>query len=164
MSRHTNKLILTGELVSHLHYDVNAQKWWEKQTIENAPGINFLVPIRVGMKTQVELNNRVFTIQVTEKFGSPGYVCQSKQLSTDVENSPSQAICKLYQQIFKNFTRYSGNLMFGLKNEDITDQLLMNIPFRPFTIQINKFSIIIYGLGKRELFRSRSRLYVLIYS
>ena len=141
------KLILIGELVSHLHYGVNARKWWEKQTIENVPGVNFLVPIRVGMKTQVELNNRVFTIQVTEKFGSPGYVCQSEQLSSDVENSSSQAICKLYQQIFKNSTRYSGNLVFGLENENITDQLLMDIPFRPFTIQIDKFSIIIYGLG-----------------
>jgi len=141
------KLILNGELVFHLHYGVNARKWWEKQTIENAPEVNFLVPIRVGMKTQVELNNRVFTIQVTENFGSPGYVCQSEQLISDVENSPSQAICKLYQQIFKNSTRYSGNLVFGLENKNITDQLLMNIPFRPFTIQIDKFSIIIYGLG-----------------
>ncbi|CAG8617877.1 6825_t:CDS:10, partial [Funneliformis caledonium] len=141
------KLILTGELVSHLHYGVNTRKWWEKQTIENTLEVNFLVPIRVKMKTQVELNNRVFTIQVTEEFGSPGYVCQSEQLSSNIENSPSQAICKLYQKIFKNSTRYSGNLVFGLKNKDITDQLLMNIPFRPFTIQIDKFSIIIYGLG-----------------
>ena len=99
------------------------------------------------MKTQVELNNRVFTIQVTEKFESPGYVYQSEQLSSDVENSSSQAICKLYQQIFKNSTRYSGSLVFGLENENITDQLLMDIPFRPFTIQMDKFSIIIYGLG-----------------
>src|SRR4051794_4794781 len=141
------KLILIGELVSHLHYGVNARKWWNKQTIENAPGVNFLVPIRVGMKTQVELNNRVFTIQVTENFGSPGYVCQSEQLSSDIENSPSQAICKLYQQIFKNSTRYSGNLVFGLENEDITNQLLIDIPFRSFTIQIDKFLIIIYGLN-----------------
>ena len=107
------KLILTGELVFHLHYGVNARKWWEKQIIENTPEVNFLVPIRVGMKTQVELNNRVFAIQVTENFGSPGYVCQSEQLSSDIENSPTQAICKLYQQIFKNSTRYSGNLEIG---------------------------------------------------
>lgn len=141
------KLILTGELVFHLHYGVNARKWWEKQTIENTPGVNFLIPIRVGMKTQVELNDRVFTIQVTENFGSPGYVCQSEQLSSDIENSPTQAICKLYRQIFKNSTRYSGNLVFGLENKDITDQLLVDIPFRPFTIQVDKFSIIIYSLG-----------------
>ncbi|CAB5358072.1 unnamed protein product [Rhizophagus irregularis] len=99
------------------------------------------------MKTKVELNNKVFTIQVTENFGSPGYVCQSEQLSSGIENSPTQAICKLYQQIFKNSTRYSGNLVFGLENTDITDQLLVDIPFRPFTIQIDKFSIMIYGLG-----------------
>ncbi|GES87014.1 hypothetical protein GLOIN_2v1802473 [Rhizophagus clarus] len=141
------KLILTGELVFHLHYGINARKWWEKQTIENTPGVNFLIPIRVGMKTQVELNNRVFTIQVTENFGSPGYVCQSEQLSSDIENSPIQAICKLYQQIFKNSTRYSGNLVFGLENKNITDQLLVDIPFRPFIIQVDKFSIIIYSLG-----------------
>ncbi|CAG8640929.1 14476_t:CDS:2 [Funneliformis mosseae] len=66
----------------------------------------------------VKLNNRVFTIQVTEEFGSPGYVCQSEQLS-----------------------------IFSLKNKDITDQLRINIPFHLFTIQIDKFSIIIYGLG-----------------
>ncbi|CAB4381801.1 unnamed protein product [Rhizophagus irregularis] len=141
------KLILAGELISHLHYGINARKWWEKQTIENTPGVNFLVPIHIGMKTKVELNNKVFTIQVTENFGSPGYVCQSEQLSSGIENSPTQAICKLYQQIFKNSTRYSGNLVFGLENTDITDQLLVDIPFRPFTIQIDKFSIMIYGLG-----------------
>ncbi|CAB5326646.1 unnamed protein product [Rhizophagus irregularis] len=141
------KLILAGELISHLHYGINARKWWKKQTIENTPGVNFLVPIRIGMKTKVELNNKVFTIQVTENFGSPGYVCQSEQLSSGIENSPTQAICKLYQQIFKNSTCYSGNLVFGLENTDITDQLLVDIPFRPFTIQIDKFSIMIYGLG-----------------
>ena len=47
----------------------------------------FWFPIRVGMKTQVELNGRVFIMRVVEVNMRPGYCCQCDSLSSNVEES-----------------------------------------------------------------------------
>ena len=41
-----------------LHFGPFAQDWWFESTTQTSIGLRPLIPIHVGMKTEVELNNR----------------------------------------------------------------------------------------------------------
>src|SRR3954469_25366123 len=99
------------------------------------------------MKTQVELNGRVFIMRVVEVDMRSGYCCQCDSLSSKVEESSTYAISSLYQSIFGTKTKFSGISVMGLDNLQIIAELLANVEFRPFSVEIDKFQIFIYKLG-----------------
>ena len=64
-----------------LHFGPFAQDWWFKSTTQTSIGLRPLIPIHVGMKTEVELNNRKFILHDVQGNSSnscqPGYICKS---------------------------------------------------------------------------------------
>ena len=106
----------------------------------------FWFPIRVSMKTQVEFNGRVFIMRVVEVNMRPGYCCQCDSLSSKVEESSTCAIFSLYQSIFGTKTKFSGISVMSLDNLQIIAELLANVKFKPFSVEIDKFQIFIYKL------------------
>src|SRR5277367_5165797 len=46
-----------------------------------------------------------------------------------------------------NTTRYSGPQIMGFNDQKILDELVSDIPFQPFSITVNKLSIIIHSIG-----------------
>ena len=68
-----------------------------------------MYPIRVGMKTQVEINGKFFIMRIVigNKFdlNQPGYTCQCNSNSSEIEDNPTNAITSLYRQIFKTQTK-----------------------------------------------------------
>ena len=71
-------LILNGTIDPNLHFGPFAQDWWFESTIQTSIVLRSLIPICVGMKTEVELNNRKFILHVV--WGNscqPGYICES---------------------------------------------------------------------------------------
>jgi len=110
-----------------------------------------MYPIRVGMKTQTELNGKIFILRILEgnkAFANhPCYSCQCESFSSNIEESPTKAISSLYQKIFQTSTKISGSLAMGYDDNTILKELLQDIEFRPYSILVEKFSIMIYGLG-----------------
>src|SRR3954447_25402963 len=111
-------LVSSGIIIPHLHYGPVARNWWfipSIEIIENNIGAQLMYPIRVGMKTQVELNGKKFILRVLEgntiDTSNPGYSCQCELFSSDVEESSTKAISSLYQKIFQNSTKISGSLV-----------------------------------------------------
>ena len=64
-----------------LHFGPFAQDWWFESTTQTSIGLRPLIPIHVGMKTEVELNNRKFILHDVQGNLSnscqPGYICKS---------------------------------------------------------------------------------------
>ena len=141
MSKHTNvlvSLVTLGLIVKNLNYGSHLRFWWHSSI--NKP--NKLVPIRVSQKTHVFLNEREFLIHVVvgnnENPLFPGWVCESGEYSSNIENSPTKAISFLYSQIFKTKTRYSGHIVIGLDDDNITKQMYQNVCFFPFITHVEK--------------------------
>ncbi len=150
------KLLATGIIIPNLHFGPFLRNWWHIRTLqENGTKIEQYCPFRVGMKTQVELKNRPFIIRVVQgnKHNNllPGFLCESLLESNDeVENDPTSAISKLYKKIFQNETRFSGTLMMGMEDNNILDELLSDLSFQPFSINIQKINITIHSIGIPE--------------
>jgi hypothetical protein len=144
------QLLSSGIIDPDLHYGVHAKAWWF-QTSKNLNNICFLNPICVGMKTQFIFNNKIFILRVIKgnKLNAlhPGYCCQCDEISSEVESNPTDAVSNLYQKIFKSSTRISGIKTLGFESNDIVQELLLNIEFRPYSIQIESITLFIYGLG-----------------
>ena len=145
------KLISSGTIDSNLHFGPFAQDWWFESTIQNSIGSKPLIPIRVGMRTQVELNNRNFILHVVQgnlnNSCQPGYICESGNDTSKIETTATQAISSLYQSIFNTRTRYSGTLVMGLENIDIINQLLVDVEFQPFSIKVDSYNVLVFSVG-----------------
>ncbi|RIA82600.1 hypothetical protein C1645_862350 [Glomus cerebriforme] len=147
------KLIAVGIIVSHLHYGPFLRNWWHiKTSEENGTKIEQFYPYRIGMKTQVMLKDRPFIVRVVQgnelNNSLPGFLCESLlESNKEVENNPTSAISKLYKKIFKNETRFSGTLMMGIEDTDILDELISDLSFQPFLINIPKIKILIHSIG-----------------
>ncbi len=149
------QLLSGGSIDPELHYGINAKNWWwqTSKTIDNNDSdAHFYHPIGVGMKTQFIINNKKFTLRVvkgnkTDKF-LPGYCCQYEEHASEVESNPTDAVSNLYQAVFKTSTRVSGAKVLGFEIEEIVQELLLNIEFRPYLIQVEKnVKLFVYGLG-----------------
>ncbi|CAB4387984.1 unnamed protein product [Rhizophagus irregularis] len=108
--------------------------------------------IRIGMRTQVEINGKKFTMRILEgnKFdlNQPGYTCQCDSDSSEIEDNPTNAITSLYRQIFKTQTKISGSMVMGFDKDSIFTELLQDIEFRPYSISIaDKLTIMVFSLG-----------------
>jgi hypothetical protein len=145
-------LVSNGIIESRLHYGSFSRNWWFIPTIKNDSDVKMMYPIRVGMKTQVELNGKKFIMHVLEgnKFdlNQPGYTCQCDSDSSEIEDNPTNAITSLYRQIFKTQTKISGSIVMGFDNKLIFTELLYDIEFCPYSISIaDKLSVMVFGLG-----------------
>ncbi|CAG8685296.1 5009_t:CDS:2, partial [Gigaspora rosea] len=106
--------------------------------------------LRVGQKIAVELNGRQFITRIIQRNNIPNYCCESQEVSGSVKNSATNAVSKLYQSIFHVNSKFSGSLMLGHDKKSIMQELLWDIPFRPFKIEYNKHQIWIHSLGTSE--------------
>ncbi|RIB10704.1 hypothetical protein C2G38_2263855 [Gigaspora rosea] len=146
MSQNPRIMLLTlGSLGSELHYGPYSFYWWlisnEDQTI---------LPIRLGQKVKVCLNNNDFfiTIQTGSENTAllPAYCCQSG-IYTATETSPTKAISNIYRQYFNTCTCYSGYQIMGWNDNDIIEKLKEDIQFIPFNIKLESNNIFIYSIG-----------------
>ena len=141
------QLLSCGSLVSYLHYGLYAREWWY-QPHETTKDTIHWIPIRVEMKTQVELNGRKFTLRVIEGANSHSvFCCESEGVIGNYENSATQAISLLYQQIFQVSTKVAETSVLGLDSQQIINELLMDVKFQPYSIKIDKFNLLVYSIG-----------------
>jgi len=136
------KLLARGLIVDKHHYGPFARSWW---TFRHKN----IVPIRPGMYVGVELNTQLFTLRVVENIPIkllPGYSCEAAGVSS-VQSTPSAAIKEVYKNIFKISTEYNGQAIMGFDNEQIVNELLEDVEFCPFTINIRDISLFVAGLN-----------------
>src|SRR5436190_4072849 len=155
-------LIATGMIIPDLHFGPFLRNWWHVKTLqENGTKIEQYYPFRVGMKIQVELKNRLFIIRVIQgnKHSNllPGFLCESLLESNEgVENDPTSAISNLYKKIFQTETRFSGALVMGMEDNNILDELVSDLSFQPFMINLQKIKITIHSIdvpaNQRDLY------------
>ncbi|RIB28724.1 hypothetical protein C2G38_2028290 [Gigaspora rosea] len=143
------QLLATGSLVLPLHYGIYAMNWWtftNKKTLNKEKQI--CIPIRLNMRVQLELNRTKFIVRVisAEDGIKPDYVCES-DIAAKIYLSASEAINKIYNNLFNNKTRYSGPSVLGFDDENIIQELLSDVLFYPFKITVDKLSILIIELG-----------------
>ncbi|CAG8544319.1 8203_t:CDS:2, partial [Scutellospora calospora] len=152
-----------GERDRYKEYEEREQKEEEKERLEGKNGnfisttksnndIKIMYPIRVGMKTQVEINKKKFITHILEenKFykNQPGYFCHCDSGSSEIEDNPTNVITSLYRQIFKTQTKILGSIIMGFDKESIFARLLHNIEFCPYSISIaDKLSVMVFSLG-----------------
>ncbi|CAG8603035.1 11668_t:CDS:2, partial [Diversispora eburnea] len=103
------------------------------------------------MKTLTKLNKYDFIITIlesdTQNLPGPRYQVTCGLKSSEICTSSSVTITSLYQQIFNTKTKFSGPLVMGFDQQDIVNQMLENIQFRPFEFFIEKLRIIIIEIG-----------------
>ncbi|RIB00708.1 hypothetical protein C2G38_2233314 [Gigaspora rosea] len=63
------------------------------------------------------------------------------------ENSTT-AIISVYQRIFSVATKHAGPLIMGFDQHIISDQLLSDITFHPFSFKLDKLNLLIFGIEK----------------
>lgn len=139
---HTTKLLAKGLIVNEHHYGTFARNWWTFRR-EN------IIPLRLGMRVGVELNALIFTLQIVESIPIkllPGYSCEAAGVSS-IQLTPSAAINEVYKNIFETATEYNGQAIMGFDDEQIVKELLEDVEFYPFTINIQNISIFVAGLN-----------------
>jgi len=145
----TIQLLATGSLVSTLHYGIYAVNWWTfiDKKISNEEK-QICIPLRLNMRTQMELNNTKFIIRIisVEDGIQPGYVCET-DVDAKVHLSASKAINETYNNLFNNKIQYSGLSVLGFDDENIIQELLSDILFCHFKITVDNLSILIIKLG-----------------
>lgn len=148
-------LISPGELIDNLHYGPYSREWWlARPTSDNTT----FCPIRLGMKTLTTIKKRDFIITVVQgntqditdpnynEF-QPGYICQSEGLRSNVCESSSKAITSVYQKAFSNKTKHAGPLVMGFDIPHISEALLSDVHFRPFSFKIENLSVMVFSIG-----------------
>ncbi|CAG8731742.1 35737_t:CDS:2, partial [Racocetra persica] len=104
------------------------------------------------MKTQVLLKDRPFIIQVVQgnKYNNllPRFLYESLlESNNEVKNDSIAAISKLYKKIFQTETHFSGVSMIGMDDNNILDELVSDLSFQLFMINLQKISIVIHSIG-----------------
>ncbi|RIB06040.1 hypothetical protein C2G38_2218079 [Gigaspora rosea] len=109
-------LISIGKIVPEIHYGAFSREWWITIEKDSNNQATMLFPIRIGMKTLVELNGHEFFIKVLEPniedSPSSRYQASCGLVYSEIYTSSSAAITSLYQQLF---------VVFGIgisKNQD----------------------------------------------
>nr|CAG8496953.1 11721_t:CDS:2 [Entrophospora candida] len=117
------QLLSTGTIDFDLHYGIHAKDWW------------WQTPKKVNKSYK-------------DNEFCPGYCCQCEEISGEVEKNPTDAVSKLYQKINPNSTRkISGAEVLGFELDEVIQELLLNIEFRSYSIQIeNNINLFICGL------------------
>ncbi|CAB4461625.1 unnamed protein product [Rhizophagus irregularis] len=146
-------LIATGIIIPDLHFGPFLRNWWHVRSLqENGMKVEQYYPFQIGMKTQVELKNRPFIIRIVQgnKHNNLllGFFCESlSESNEEVENDPTSAISNLYKRIFQTETRFSGTLLMGMDDNDILSEIVSDLSFIPFSINMQKINITIHSIG-----------------
>ncbi|CAG8813163.1 11488_t:CDS:1, partial [Racocetra persica] len=95
---------------------------------------------------------QTFIIQVVQenKYNNllPGFLCESLlESNNEVKNDPTAAISKLYKKIFQTEIYFSGVSMMNIDDNNILDELVSDLFFQPFMINLQKISIVIHSIG-----------------
>jgi len=147
-------LISTGKIVPEIHYGSFSQEWWVAMKSDLSNLVTMLLPIRIGMKTFVELNGHEFFITVlepsVENLQSPKYQAHCGLVQSEICTSSSAAITSLYQHLFGKKTKFSGLLIMGFNQSIIVQQLLEGIDFQPFEFLVGQLRIVVFGIGKSK--------------
>ncbi|CAG8790962.1 17771_t:CDS:1, partial [Dentiscutata erythropus] len=91
-------------------------------------------------------------VQSNFAFGScPGYICKCSEIQSDICETTTVAISSVYHQLFKTKTKFSGPEVLGFDKTIITDELLSDLPFRPYNFQLGILRIWIVRIGSNEI-------------
>lgn len=141
-------LITAGKLDEELHFGVFGRFWWQSRDREDN---TLLYPIRLGMKTLVTLKETNFIITVVKGNSNfvfqPGYICEANGITSFINDTSSGAINSLYSTLFNSKTRFSGPLICGYNNKNITKEIMNDVPFQPFMLTIGKLQVFIGMIG-----------------
>ncbi|RHZ80989.1 hypothetical protein Glove_130g137 [Diversispora epigaea] len=140
------KLIIANVIVPELHYGPYLRDWWIFSKGEIQENTCYPIPIRLGLKIMIQLNNNPFIIHIVRHIHSPlqpGYICEGRGQSSSVAESASAAITSVYQLVFGTRTKYAGLSYLGLEQAETVQKLLEGVTFRPFIIEIENFSVFI---------------------
>ncbi|RHZ43627.1 hypothetical protein Glove_960g3 [Diversispora epigaea] len=102
------------------------------------------------MCVKCNLNSKDFIITVVKNNKNqqkPGFRCTCENMSSEIESYPSTAINSCYKKVFDTKTEYSGIAVMGFEDKNIIQQLLDKIEFFPMFLRIEKFLVVISGLG-----------------
>lgn len=146
-------LLEQGSIDLTLHYGPFARDWWVIKTQTKNTDCDFrAIPYRLYMRTVCLLNNTEFTIVVVKREDNPlqpGFICSSKEQSTGIVESASQAINILYHKIYNTNTEYSGPVIMGFNNPKIIRKLLDGVKFLPFSIKVGPYIVVISDIGNK---------------
>ena len=138
-----------------LHFGPFCHNWWLLRPIDKANEIIQLYPIRLYFKTLVILKACEFITEVVQSnsaFGPcPGYICKCGEIQSDICETATVAISSVYHQLFKTKTKFSGPEVLGFDKTIITDELLSDLPFRPYNFQLGILQIWIVRIGSNEI-------------
>ncbi|CAG8689606.1 7238_t:CDS:1, partial [Scutellospora calospora] len=152
-SRQFNTKILSKGIIDpNLHYGIWSKVWWETVNLElDAESKQFVIPYRLYICIECELNNKSFVITVLSTAQNPlksGFQCTCGTVKSNVEPYPSAAINTCYQQVFENKTEYSGLAAIGFENEDIIQELIADVETFPIFLQLfERHNIVITSIG-----------------
>ena len=143
--KYSYNLLSCGVLVPEIHYGPFATNWWSTPTQKKTA-----IPYRIGMKVEVELNNVVFSVCVIKQFqadSKPCFCCEVGEESVTCETA-SAAINSMYKKITnKTGTEYSGTMALGFDEPSIVEELLRDVDFRPFIVNLDNINIFIISIG-----------------
>ncbi|RHZ75937.1 hypothetical protein Glove_208g81 [Diversispora epigaea] len=148
--RFTSTLIGIGYIFPELHYGTFARNWWEPVSINLENTIVSAIPYRLYMCVKCNLNSKDFIITVVKNNKNqqkPGFRCTCENMSSEIESYPSTAINSCYKKVFDTKTEYSGIAVMGFEDKNIIQQLLDKVEFFPMFLRIEKFLVVISGLG-----------------
>ncbi|RHZ55139.1 hypothetical protein Glove_420g6 [Diversispora epigaea] len=155
MSKHKKysiTLISPGVILEDLHFGASCHNWWNFRPSSKTENLTLLFPIRLYMKTLINLNKRDFIIEVfttTSEYGLlPGYICKCDGIRSELCQTLTVAICSVYRRIFGTETKFSGPAVMGFDTPTISNVLLQDLQFRPYFISLNKLRIWIMGIGR----------------
>ncbi|CAG8829691.1 16856_t:CDS:1, partial [Gigaspora rosea] len=139
------------KIVPEIHYGPFSREWWTAIGKDPDHQTTILLPIRIGMKTLVELNGYEFFISVLEpdmEYSlSPRYQASCGLAYSEIHLTSSAAITSLHQHLFNTKTKFSGPFVIGFDQLDIVEQLLEDINFQPFEFYLDQLRIVVFGIG-----------------
>ncbi|KAF0390476.1 Ubiquitin carboxyl-terminal hydrolase 14 [Gigaspora margarita] len=104
------------------------------------------------MKTTTYLNGHDFILTVVKGNNEHSelleYLCNCNSFyNTKPSSSSTNTITMFYQQIFRTKIKFSGPLIIGFNKPDIYEQLLEEVSFQPYFIDLKVVQIFVFGLA-----------------
>ncbi|MDW3630574.1 MAG: hypothetical protein QOK71_03975 [Nitrososphaeraceae archaeon] len=126
-------LVDAGEIINELHYGPFANNWW---VLSNQQ----ILPYRVDMNVLIETNDISFSLQIirdSSNVAKPFFHYKMNELSGS-SDSPSGAISQMFKKLNKKGKIYSGPSMMGFDHPEVIEELLLDVNFQPFKINVSE--------------------------
>ena len=123
-----------------MHFRPFCHNWWLFRPIDKTNDIISLYPIRLHFKILVILNEHEFITEVV-RFDSAfglhfGYICKCNGVQSKIYETATVAISSVYRILFKIGTKLLGLKVLGFDTAIITNELLLDLPFRLYNFQL----------------------------